>query len=99
MPFLFVLDASLGYLIPLYCTFRSNPSNERWLVHWLAFLLVSFTLLPFLHWVFSNSCTTYWLIKIVVEFGLLFVIGNYVFNSLILVRKHPRPRSQARRHS
>jgi hypothetical protein len=78
MPILFVLDASLGFLIPLYCTFRSNPSNERWLVHWLTFLLVSLTLLPFLHWVFSNSCTTYWLLKIVVEVAILFIVGNYV---------------------
>ena len=84
MPFLLILDASFGFLIPLYCTFRSSASNERWLVHWLTFLLVSFTLLPLLHWVFSNSCTTYWLLKVLVEFAILFVVGNYVSPLLIL---------------
>lgn len=85
MPFLFVADASLGYLIPLYCTFRSSPSNERWLMHWLTFMLVSLTLLRFLKWAFCGSCLTYWLLKIVVELAILFVVGNYV-PLLLMVR-------------
>jgi len=82
-PFLFALDALLGFLVPLYCTFRSSPTNERWLVHWLTFLLVSLTVLPFLRWVLSSSCTTYWLLKVVLEFVILFVVGNYVPQLLI----------------
>lgn len=73
---LFVLDASLGYAVPLYCTFRSSVSNERWLLHWLIFILANLTVFPFLHWVFS--CTTYWVIKVVIEFALLFVLGQHV---------------------
>lgn len=73
---LFLLDTSLGYVVPLYCTFRSSPTNERWLLHWLAFILASFTVFPFLHWIFS--CTTYWVLKVVIEVALLFVLGQNV---------------------
>ncbi len=76
MALLFLLDLSIGFVIPIYCTIRSTQNSERWLLHWLAFISIGFTVFPFLHWVFS--CTLYWVLKIIIEAALLFVIGNYV---------------------
>jgi hypothetical protein len=93
-PFLFVLDSLFGYLIPVYCTFRSNPSNERWLIHWLIFLGASMTVLPFLHLI--CSCTTYWLLKIVIELTILFVVGKYVLTLDNVVNTNSRSFDKAR---
>ena len=76
VPFLFLAHLSIAYAIPVVATLRSRNNGQRWIIHWVLFILLRLTVFRVWDWLFDGA--VYWLLIVFSELALLFALAQHV---------------------
>ena len=82
IPVLFTVHLAVAYAIPVVATLKSRDNGQRWIIHWILFILLRSTV--FRVWGLLFDGAVYWLLIVFSELGLLFALAQHVI--LVLVR-------------
>lgn len=80
IPILFAAHLALAYAIPIVATLRSRNNGQRWIIHWILFILLRATL--FRAWDVLFDGAVYWMLIVFSEMGLLFALAQHVILTL-----------------
>jgi hypothetical protein len=75
-PILFVIHLVTAYIIPILATFRSKNNGQRWIIHWIIFIILRLTIFRMYDLLFDGA--VYWLLVVFSELGLLFALAQHV---------------------
>ena len=62
VPILFVIHLAAAYVIPIIATLRSRNNGQRWIIHWVVFILLRLTLFQLFDLLFDGAI--YWLLLV-----------------------------------
>lgn len=79
-PILIIVHLAVAYVIPVVATLRSRNNGQRWIIHWIVFILLRLTV--FRVWDFLFGGAVYWLLIVFSELGLLFALAQHVASVL-----------------
>lgn len=80
IPVLFIIHLAIAYAIPIVATLRTRNNGQRWIIHWILFILCRLTVFKLWDMLFAGA--VYWLLIVFTEFGLLFALAQHVHSFL-----------------
>ena len=80
-PFLLLVHLAIAYAIPIVATLRSRNNGQRWIIHWILFILLRGTLFRVWDALFDGA--VYWLLIVFSELALLFALAQHVALTLL----------------
>jgi hypothetical protein len=78
IPILFIVHVAAAYVIPIVATLRSQNNGQRWIIHWVVFIILRLTLFQLFDLLFDGAI--YWLLLVASELGLLFALAQHVIS-------------------
>lgn len=78
-PFLVILHLAAAYAIPIVATLRNRDNGQRWIIHWILFIIIRSTVFKVFDILFDGA--VYWLLIVFSELGLLFALAQHVITN------------------